>query len=80
MNVKARAIKAAERALGQASSAIVFGGFVRGYMIGHNAHTRAANKRLQPFISKAIEELKVVEREIGVPSEALKLLRAHDNG
>lgn len=29
---------------------------------------------IEPFITKAAEELLIVEREIGVPSEALKLL------
>ncbi len=80
MSAKAKAIKAATRALGPNASAIVFGTFVRGYMVGHAAHTRSANKRLQPFISKAIEELKVVEREIGVPSKALALLGCSSQG
>lgn len=75
MNTKAKAIQAAERALGPISSAPVFSAFVRGYMAGHAANVRSANKRLQPFISKAMEELKTVEREIGVPSQALMLLR-----
>lgn len=45
-SVKAKAIEAAEKALGPNSSAIVFGGFVRGYMAGHAAHTRWANKTM----------------------------------
>jgi hypothetical protein len=35
--------------------------------------------RLQNFVAKATEELLIVEREIGVPSEALKLLRAAES-
>lgn len=33
---------------------------------------------VEPFVTKATEELRVVEREIGAPSEALKLLGAAD--
>lgn len=80
MNTKSKAIKAAQRALGPNSPAIVFGAYVRGYMVGHAAHTRSANKRLQPFINKAIEELKIVEREIGVPSKALALFGCSSQG
>lgn len=29
---------------------------------------------VEPFVTKATEELRAVEREIGVPSEALKLI------
>ena len=47
--------------------------FRTGYMAGHAACVRSTNKRILPFTSKAIEELRIVEREIGVPSEALKL-------
>lgn len=54
--------------------------YVSGYMAGHAAHTRSSSKRLQPFISKAIEELRIVEREIGVPSQALKLLESFQPG
>jgi hypothetical protein len=46
MNTKAKAIEAAERTLGPNSPAIVFGAFVRGYMAGHAAHTRWANRNM----------------------------------
>lgn len=46
MSTKAKAIEAASRALGPNASAIVFGAFVRGYMAGHAAHTRWANKTI----------------------------------
>ena len=49
MNTKAKAIEAAERALGPNSPAIVFGAFVRGYMAGHAAHTRWANKKVEEY-------------------------------
>lgn len=75
MTTKAKAVKAAEHALGPNSLAIVFGAFVRGYMAGHAASIRSGNKRILPFHTKAIEELRIVEREIGIPSEALKLIQ-----
>lgn len=31
---------------------------------------------VEAFVTKATEELRIVEREIGVPSEALKLLES----
>jgi len=45
-SIKAKAIEAAERALGPNSPAIVFGAFVRGYMAGHSAKTRWASKHM----------------------------------
>ena len=45
-SIKAKAIEAAERALGPNSSAIVFGAFVRGYMAGHATKTRWASKHM----------------------------------
>lgn len=38
----------------------------------HNGRVRIAH--LEAFVRKAREELQIVEREIGVPSEALKML------
>lgn len=73
MSVKTKAMDAAAACNGGPA-------FVRGYMAGHAAHTRSANKRLQPFINKAIEELKIVEREIGVPSKALALIGCSSEG
>lgn len=45
-SVKAKAIEAAERALGPHSPAIVFGAFVRGYVAGHSTKTRWASKHM----------------------------------
>jgi hypothetical protein len=77
-DTKKKAEKSAERCipLGIDNRTARIFAFREGYMAGHAACVRSANKRLGPFINKAVEELKIVEREIGVPSEALKLLMA----
>jgi hypothetical protein len=53
---------------------LIISWFVKGYMTGHAAHTRWANKRHHEWVDVATKELKVVEREIGVQSKALKMI------
>lgn len=49
MNTKAKAIQAAKRALGRNAHPPLFTAFVRGYMAGHAAETRWANKVISKY-------------------------------
>lgn len=71
---KARTAAEAIIPLGMPDRELIISWFVKGYMTGHSAHTRWANKRYNEWREIATKELKVVEREIGVPSEALKMI------
>lgn len=73
---KHRARKAAEAIipLGMPDRELIVSWFTKGYMTGHAAHTRWANKRHHEWADVATKELKVVEREIGVQSKALKMI------
>lgn len=74
--IKQKARASAERCvpLGIFERAKIAEAFVNGYMAGHAAHTRSASKRASEFREIAVAELKAVEKEIGVPSKALKLI------
>jgi hypothetical protein len=60
--------------LGCSDRELIIRWFTKGYMTGHAAHTRWANKRHNEWREVATTELKAVEREIGVPSKALKMI------
>lgn len=71
---KARTAAEAIIPLGMPERELIISWFVKGYMTGHAAHTRWANKRHNEWREVATKELKAVEREIGVPSKALKMI------
>jgi hypothetical protein len=76
MKTKQKARESAENVipLGMPDRELIISWFVKGYMTGHAAHTRWANKRHHEWADVATKELKVVEREIGVQSKALKMI------